>query len=184
MLQFNFNPFPELFTERLSLRQITHDDVNEIFFLRADEQVMQYIDRPRAAMIEDANRFIEMVNDATFNNTDVTWGICTKNDNRVIGYLGFWRIKPDHHRAEIGYALHPDWHRKGVASEAVKAVLDYGFTVMNLHSVEACVNPANNASIRLLERHGFVREAYFKEDYYYNGRFLDSAIYSLITPYP
>ena len=67
--------------------------------------------------------------------------------------------------------------------EAMKGVLQYGFETMKLHSVEANVNPGNNASTKVLEKNGFVKEAYFKENYYYNGKFIDSAIYSLLTPY-
>ncbi len=67
--------------------------------------------------------------------------------------------------------------------EAILTILDYGFKIMKLHSVEANVNPNNAASIKLLERNNFIREAYHKENYYYNGKFLDSAIYSLLTPY-
>jgi ribosomal-protein-alanine N-acetyltransferase len=52
---------------------------------------------------------------------------------------------------------------------------------MKLHSVEADVNPANQPSIKLLERNNFVREAYFKENYFYDGKFLDSAIYTLLV---
>ena len=65
--------------------------------------------------------------------------------------------------------------------EAMAAVLGYGFSAIGLHSVEANVNPDNQASVRLLEKNGFVREAYFKENYYYNGVFKDSVIYSLLT---
>ena len=65
--------------------------------------------------------------------------------------------------------------------EPITVVLEYGFNVMKLHSVEALVNPNNIASIRLLEKNGFIREAYFKENYFYNGRFLDTAVYSLLT---
>ena len=66
--------------------------------------------------------------------------------------------------------------------EAIEAVLDYGFTAMQLHSVEANVNPANEASKKLLDKNNFIQEGYFKENYYYNGEFLDSAVYSLISP--
>ena len=62
------------------------------------------------------------------------------------------------------------------------SVLDYGFTTMLLHSVEANVNKDNAASMKLLAKNNFVREAYFKENYFYNGRFLDSVIYSLLAP--
>jgi ribosomal-protein-alanine N-acetyltransferase len=67
--------------------------------------------------------------------------------------------------------------------EALKAILDYGFQEMGLHSVEANVNPSNLASIRLLEKNHFIREAYFRENYFYDGRYIDSAIYSLLNPH-
>ena len=65
--------------------------------------------------------------------------------------------------------------------EALICIINYAFAVMGLHSIEANVNPGNLASIRLLEKLGFVREAYFKENYYYQGQFLDSAIYTLLS---
>jgi len=65
--------------------------------------------------------------------------------------------------------------------EAFSEVVNYGFKVMKLHSIEANVNPANEASIKLLEKNNFIREAYYEENYYYNGKFLDTAIYSLLT---
>jgi ribosomal-protein-alanine N-acetyltransferase len=66
-------------------------------------------------------------------------------------------------------------------NEAMTAVINYGFDDLKLHSIEANVNPGNASSIRLLERSGFIREAYHRENYYYNGHFLDSAIYSLVN---
>jgi ribosomal-protein-alanine N-acetyltransferase len=89
----------------------------------------------------------------------------------------------EHYRGEVGYVLLPEYQGKGIMHEALGAVIAYGFDVMKLHSIEANTNPNNTPSHKLLERHGFVREAYFKENYYYNGKFLDSAIYSLITPH-
>jgi ribosomal-protein-alanine N-acetyltransferase len=65
--------------------------------------------------------------------------------------------------------------------EALLKVINYGFKVINLHSIEANVNPGNAASIKLLEKNKFVREAYFKENYFYNGKFLDTVIYSLLN---
>ena len=110
------------------------------------------------------------------------WGITLKESDTVIGTICYWRMQKEHYRAEIGYALHPAQQGKGMMDEALKAVLQYGFETMQLHSVEANVNPANEASRKLLERNGFVKEAHFRENYYYNGQFLDSVIYSLITP--
>ena len=76
--------------------------------------------------------------------------------------------------------LSKDFHGKGIMHEAMQPVLDYGFNVMKLHSVEADADPNNIASIKLLQKNNFVREAYLKENYYFNGKFFDTVIYSLL----
>ncbi|HMG14548.1 MAG TPA: GNAT family protein, partial [Saprospiraceae bacterium] len=113
-------------------------------------------------------------------NDGILWAISFKENPKLLGTIGFWRITKEHYRAEIGYILDPEHWGKGIMHEAMKAVLNYGFTHMNLHSVEAVVNPDNDASISVLERNKFKREAYYRENYYYQGKFLDSGVYSLI----
>ena len=182
MLDLNFSPFPVIETERLVLREITDGDLAEIFYQRSDPQMMKYVDRKPASSMQDASDFLGRVQAALVSNDGITWGIALKNEPKLIGNMGLWRVDKEHHRAELGYVLHPEHQSKGYASEAMKAVLHYGFHTMKLHSVEANVNPNNAASIKLLERNGFIREAYFKENYFFDGRYLDSAIYSLIRP--
>lgn len=98
----------------------------------------------------------------------------------MLGYVGFWRIDLDNHRAEVGYSLLEKYFGKGIGNEALAAVIQYGFTQQQFHSLEANTNPANIVSQKLLEKNGFVREAYFRENYYFDGKFIDSAIYSLL----
>ena len=162
------------------LRNFTKNDANDLFKLRSDKKVMRFIDRPRATSVKDALEYINKMHDSLKNNYGITWAISLKNNKPIIGTIGFWRIISEHFRAEIGYMLNTDFHAKGIMHEAMKPVLDYGFSVMNLHSVEANVNPENFASMKLLEKNGFIREAYFKENYYYNGKFLDTLVYSLL----
>ena len=181
MLNLNFNPFPVIHTERLTLRNFNKNDANDLFKLRSDKKVMQFIDRPIATTVKDASEHINKILEFLKNNYGITWAISIKNNKKLIGTIGLWRIIHEHYRAEIGYMLHADFHAKGIMHEAMKPVLDYGFNIMNLHSVEANVNPDNHASIKLLEKNGFVREAWFKENYYYNGKFLDTMIYSLLV---
>ena len=88
----------------------------------------------------------------------------------MIGTIGYWRIVKEHYRAEIGYLIATEQQGKGLMQEAISATLQYGFSEMKLHSVEANVNPNNPASIKLLERNHFIREAYFKENYFSNGK--------------
>ncbi len=174
-------PFPIIKTERLLLRQLKHGDVKEVFFLRSDPVVMRYLDKEPAKSLQEATEWIQKIDAAEANNEVVNWGICLHEDLKVIGNICLWNINKEHHRAEIGYVLHPSMQGKGIMQEAAVAVIKYGFHTLKLHSIEANVNPANESSIRLLERNKFIREAYFKENYFFNNRFLDSAIYSLLT---
>lgn len=182
MLHIAFTEFPVLQTERLVLRRIREADADELYRLRSHPEVMKYLDRPAAKDTDEMRAFIQRIADAFADDEGITWVITEKNDDRLIGTIGYWRLDKENHRAEIGYMLQADKHGKGLMPEALAAVLDYGFRGMKLHSVEANVNPHNEASIRLLERNGFVKEAHFKENYYYDGKFLDSVIYSLLTP--
>lgn len=184
MLLLNFEPFPTLVTERLVLRPVETTDVNEIFFLRSDEKIMIYLDRDPVESVFEASFFIQKIKDMEKKNEAITWAISLKGEGRLIGTICFWNIVKEHHRAEIGYALHPDYQGKGIMNEAMEKSLDFGFSDIGFHSVEANVNPNNASSIKLLERNKFVREAYFRENYYYGGIFLDTVIYSLLTPHP
>ncbi|MCV9929140.1 GNAT family N-acetyltransferase [Flavobacterium sp. LS1R49] len=181
MLTFNFSPFPELETERLLIRRVTNKDINEIITLRSNPETMKYIPRPLIKTDEQALEHIALIDSNIETNEGINWGITLKGNPKVIGLIGYYRLKPEHYRAEIGYMLLPEFHGKGIIPEAVKTVINYGFNDMKLHSIEAVIDPDNFASERVLQKIGFIKEAHFKESEYYEGRFLDKVIYSLIN---
>jgi len=181
MLQPDFTIFPELNTERLYLRMLYKTDGPEILKLRSDEQVMRFIDKERAKTIEDAEVFIDRASIALTANDGITWAIALKEEpGTLIGSVGLWRIIKEHYRAEIGYMLNPVHWGKGIMTEALLKVTEFGFKEMRLHSIEAHINPENVGSAAILTKSGFVKEAHFKEDFYFNGRFRDTAIYSIL----
>jgi len=183
MLTINFSPFPNLETERLQLRRVVKEDVNEIFALRSNPETMKYIPRPLVKTKEDALEHIATIDAKIENNEGINWAITLKENPKLIGIIGHYRIKPENYRAEIGYMLNPEFHGKGIMPEAIREAVNYGFQVMQLHSIEAIIDPGNNASARVLEKSGFVKEAHLKENEYYEGRFLDTVIYSLLNKY-
>ena len=155
MLLLNFHPFPFLSTDRLNLRRISDEDDEEIFFLRSDKEMLQFLDRDPAQSIDEARQWIRTINEGIDSNQYIAWAIALKNDPGLIGTITFWNIKKEHYRAEIGYALHPLFHGRGLMQEAMTTVLVYGFKNLKLHSVEANVNPQNLPSIKLLEKNLF-----------------------------
>ncbi|SHL74722.1 GNAT family N-acetyltransferase [Flavobacterium xanthum] len=180
MLTISFTPFPNLETERLLLRRVVPTDVKEIFALRSNPETMKYIPRPLLKTDEDTLEHVAMIDSKIDTNEGINWAITLKDNPKLIGIIGHYRIKPEHFRAEIGYMLLPEYHGKGIISEAVKEAIRYGFQVMKLHSIEAVIDPENQASAKVLEKNGFVKEAHFKENEYYDGRFWDSVVYSLL----
>lgn len=181
MLHLHFDPFPVLETPRLALDRITDQDLETIFVLRSDSQVLAYINKTPATSMAEAQQFLQIIDDALVSNAGITWGIFLKGTQQLIGTIALWRIVPQHMYAEIGYSLVPAYFRKGIMQEAIKEVIIYGFEVMKLHRIEANINPANEASRALLLRNGFIQEAFIKENYYFDGLFYDTAMFSLLN---
>jgi ribosomal-protein-alanine N-acetyltransferase len=175
-----FKSFPELETERLRFRKIDLSDANEIFLIRSNEDVMRFMDVSRHHSISDSEKLILTAEDSYKKETGMNWAIIEKLSNSFIGYIGFIRIFSEHCRAEIGYVLKPEYWGKGYMFETINRVVRFGFDEMQLHSIEANVNPLNERSQKVLERVGFKKEAYFRENYLFDGKFLDSVIYSLL----
>lgn len=181
MLKVKFGPFPVLKTERLLLRQMLDTDANRLFAMRSDPRVMAYFGKPLMPSVAAALKLVKQNQTMFTKHKGVLWAMSFPGKPEIIGTITIWRIDKVNHRGEIGYLLAPEQQGKGLMSEALQAVLNYGFNTLGLHAMEANVNPDNAASIQLLERNGFVREAYFRENFYFDGKFEDSAIYSLLN---
>jgi ribosomal-protein-alanine N-acetyltransferase len=175
-----FERFPMLQTERLVLRQVYLRDAAPQYRFRSDPAAMKYMARPLASRIGEVEALILQTQKAFEDKEAVYWALSLKPDDLFVGTAGFWRMKKEDLRAELGCQLLVEHQQKGYMTEALKAIIRFGFETLNLHSIEADSDPRNTASIRLLEKLGFKREALFRENVYFDGEFLDSAIYSLL----
>lgn len=175
-----FNQFPDLETKNLILESFTTLDAEELFRIRSDNRVTKYLDRDNHKTMEDSTTMIQGIIKSYEDKTGINWIIRGKESLEVVGYIGFWRLIRESARAEIGYALKPEYWGKGYMSEALSKILEFGFNEFGLHSVMGNVNPQNHSSINVLEKFGFKKEAHFREDFLYDGKYLDSAIYCLL----
>ncbi|WP_433932401.1 GNAT family N-acetyltransferase [Sorangium cellulosum] len=176
----SFDPFPVLTTPRLRLRAMEPADVERLFRIRSDPQVTRYTGRAPDSSIADTEQNLAVVSAGIRENTSIYWGITLKEGGELIGNGGFWRWNKPHRWAEIGYGLLPAFWGQGIMTEALRAMLPFGFASMDLHRVEAQLDPENRASARVLERLGFTREGQHRQNWYYDERFTDTAVYGLL----
>ena len=109
------------------------------------------------------------------------WDVILRQEDRVIGGGGFhvWHFR--HNRAEVGYHLHREEDRnKGYMTEALGAIIDYGFKEMGLNRISAFTAPDNLPSIMLLNKYGFVKEGMIRKDYLVGNHYYDSLVYGLL----
>ena len=182
MLAPPYPTFPVLATERLRLRELADDDAPALLAMFSDPEVMRYWGRPPFSDIADARELLDRIRRGYREGRGIEWAVTLAGDDRLIGKVCHHRILAEHHRAEMGYGLARAAWRNGYAVEALRAIVDFGFGQMGLHSIEAQLDPDNLASRRTLERLGFVEEGHLRENFRYpDGRFGDTAIYSLLA---
>ncbi|MFN0032734.1 MAG: GNAT family N-acetyltransferase [Flavobacteriales bacterium] len=180
MLHTSFDPFPELHTECMHLVAFHPQYVEALHALRSHPDVTHYLQRPVPASMDETMANIEINRDLVSKGEGIAWVMLLKDTGAVVGVVGFWRMKKEHYRAEVGYLMFPEYWGKGMMSEALQAALRFAFEQMHAHSIDADIHPANGASAKILERNGFVREAYLRENFYFNGEFHDSVWYGLL----
>jgi [ribosomal protein S5]-alanine N-acetyltransferase len=161
MLHLQFSPFPILQTTRLILRQTTLLDKEEIYRLRSIERVNRHLARPKARTVEDASAHIEKIARYIQNNELISWAITEMGSNILIGTIGFMNFISETNEGEVGYELLPEFHSKGIMTEALSAVLDYGHKTIGLKKTLAITTPENVESVKLLLKSGFTQNFEF-----------------------
>ncbi|PJJ67593.1 GNAT family N-acetyltransferase [Chryseobacterium geocarposphaerae] len=145
-------------TERLQLKEINENHVEDIFKIRSNEVINQYVQRNSPKNNYDALQFILTIKERTKDNQSFYWGISFKDQSNLIGTICLYNFSEDRKVAEVGYELLPDYHRQGIMSEALKAVVDFAFDDLYLQEMVAMTNKFNENSKGLLLKYDFVLE--------------------------
>ena len=175
-------PFPDLATRRLRLRRFRPDDVDGLHACFGDPVAMRYWNFPPSKSSTETARWAKALGDAKSPHTWLGWAMARKGSDRCIGMVNYHHREPRNRRLEIGYILAPALHGKGFMTEALHAVLAYCFRDLDVHRVEAIIEPANTASIRLATRLGFRLEGGPLRDYWRVGEtYRSTMMYSLLA---
>ncbi len=161
--------FPLIETKRLILREVTLEDAGDMFKYLSDTDVVKPMGLDPFETVNDVWDEIKWYESIFEKGSGIRWGITLKNS-----------LVTKHHRAEIGYELSKDHWGKGIASEALEAVVIYGYRHFHLERIEALIEPDNLPSQKLVEKQGFRREGLLRHYEYTCGKFDDLYMYSLI----
>jgi len=177
---FDFTTFPVLNTPRLTLRQLLSSDAEAVFQIRGDYEVTKYNTGKAYTSIQEASELIAAIESSYQERSEIRWGITRKGHSEVIGMCGYNYWNRYDRRGSVGYDLARAYWGQGIMSEAVRAVVEFGFNHMELNRIEADADARNPASARVLEKIGFQREGLQREQFYDSGAFYDLVLFGLL----
>ena len=147
----------ELKTKRLILRPFGESDLDDMAALMANADFMRF--SLGLFSREQTAAFLEKVRKRDQEGLPSQFAVVLRADQRLIGYCGFFaQIVDDVEEIEIGYRLHPDCWGQGLATEAARAVRDFGFGELKLPRLISLIHPDNVASKRVAEKNGMTPE--------------------------
>ncbi len=171
---------PELDTDRLLLRRMRMDDASDMFAYGSDPEVSRTVSFNTHLSIDDSRAFLSTVIDGYARGDRASWGIVHRGDRRFIGTIGFASIREGGYVGEVGYALNRHYWRQGLMTEALRAVIDFGFRHMELRRIEAVCRTDNIGSYRVMEKAGMRLEGVLRDAKYVKGRLETIRLYSIL----
>jgi ribosomal-protein-alanine N-acetyltransferase len=174
-----FKELPTLETERLILRKIQPNDMEELNTLLADEDITKWLGINVHKSNEDTKEFIEDVIQHAASESPNPWGLVHKKDNKLIGYAGFCSVDSVG-TAMIWYAVLKHYWGQKLAPEALKKIIDCGFHDINFNRIEGYSILKNDRSSRVMEKCGMVYEGTLRECGYVNGGYCTSKLYAIL----
>ncbi|MEJ2598649.1 MAG: GNAT family N-acetyltransferase [Anaerolineales bacterium] len=169
-------------TERLQLREFAERDWQAVLAYQNDPRYLRYYpwqSRTEAEVRAFIQVFIEW--QAYLRRYKFQWAITMKSNGQLIGNAGIRKESVADHKAEVGYEINPQFWGMGYASEAARAVRDFGFQELGLRRIWANCLAENLASRRVLEKIGMQLEGTLRDNEYFKERYWDTCIYAILV---
>ena len=168
-------------TERLILRKFDYtDDENMLKYWTSDPAVQSMYAEPVYTTKPEVKELLDKYIGAYEKNDYYRWAILLKETGECIGQIAYFLVDGNNHFAEIEYCIGVNFQRKGLATEATLAVIQYGFDKINLHKVQICHKSTNIPSRKVIEKCGFVYEGTLRDFFYVDGQYVDRLYYSIL----
>jgi [ribosomal protein S5]-alanine N-acetyltransferase len=173
-------PHPILSTPRLRLRQFRAQDIEAMHHCLGDPEAMRFWNQPVHTKLIETERAVKRFIDCTPSYYRF-WAVADAKTDRCLGMVNYHDGHIRNKRVAIGYIVDPARQRKGIATEAVSAMLGFCFGELGLHRVQAFIHPDNIASRKLVERLGFRSEGLLRDNLRVGEDWRDDMLYALLT---
>ena len=181
MIGYDFYGYmPVLETDRLRLRKLAMRDASDIFEYSRDPLVAKYVLWEAHRSIGESRAYLRYMLRKYRMNEPASWGIEWKATGRIIGTIGFMWIQSDNAAAEVGYSLARAHWGQGIMTEALQAVIAYGFNSLRLNRIEAIHEPENPASGAVMRKCGMQFEGRLRQKLCNKGRYADVDLYAIL----
>lgn len=168
-------------TERLILRKFQYtDDESMLKYWISDPAIQSMYAEPIYTTKQEVKELIDKYINAYEKDDYYRWAVILKETGECIGQIAYFLVDNKNHFAEIEYCIGTSFQKRGLATEATKAVIKYGFNKINLHKVQICHKSINIASCRVIEKCGFVYEGALRDFFYMDGQYVDRLYYSIL----
>ena len=175
-----FSHLPTLLTPRLVLRPARMSDAEDMYEYSRDPEVARHVLWDAHTSIHQTRAYLRFLIRQYRNASPATFVIALRGNGKVIGTIGFMWLQTDNRSAEIGYSLSRAYWNQGIMSEALKAVLEFGFTKLGLNRIEAQHEFDNPASGRVMLKAGMRHEGTLRQRVYNKGRYADVELYAIL----
>jgi len=173
--------FPKtLSSKRLLLRTLTDEDKGSIFEIYSDEETAKYDDWIPMKKVAQAQRLIDNSNKYFNEKSLLRYGIVLKESNMLIGSCALFDFDEWNKKCSIFYQINRNYWNKGYASEAIKLLVKFAFEELHTNRIEAFITPGNDASQKVLEKNGFIREGLMREMEFYKDKFWDGIVMGML----
>ena len=171
---------PELRTPRLRLRKLNMRDAQDIYRYSRDPEVARHVLWEAHRSIGDSRSYLRYMLRRYHSHEPASWGIELLETGRVIGTIGFMWVQEDNASAEVGYSLAREYWGRGIMTEALRAVVQYGFDHMSLNRIEAQHETTNPASGAVMRKCHMQHEGTLRSRLYNKGRYVDVELYAIL----
>jgi ribosomal-protein-alanine N-acetyltransferase len=175
-----FKNLPAIETSRLRMRKLSMRDANDVFEYASVREVAEHVSWEFHRNISDSINFLRIITQQYEDCHPSPWGIVLKENSKLIGTIGFHIWSPPNFFAEVGYALSKDYWNKGIMTEALNAIMEFGFTRMNLNRIEAMCKLNNSASEKVMQKCGMKFEGILTQKLYAKEEFHDLKLYAIL----